>query len=106
NMVSFHERSRPENGGGQGNFANVLFDLPLALPMRDAGVPLSPTHGTVDKVLHSRLLGNVGQVLALLNLTFRSHCPEILDTVNAVDTARGAIERRRVFQVSLQHFDA
>src|SRR5215472_4703701 len=60
NVVRLHERSRPENRGGQGELANVLFDLPFALPVGDAGVAFSTSHRAEDKVLHARVLGGLG----------------------------------------------
>src|SRR5262249_30473338 len=32
--------------------------------------------------------------------------PEVLDTIDAINAARGTLQRRRVFKVSLDHFDA
>ena len=74
--------------------------------MGDARVAFSPSHGTVDKVLDTRFLCGVSKALALLNLPFRADPPEILYAVNAVDTPTSPLKRRRIFQVSLHHFDA
>src|SRR5215472_2565137 len=105
NVVRLHKRSRPENRGSQAELANVLFDLPFAFPMRDAGVALSTSNRAEDKELRTRFLGGVGEVLALLNLTLRSNAPEILDTVNAIGAPTSTVKRKRVFQVSLHNFD-
>ena len=66
-VVILHEGSRPEDGGGQAERANVLLDLPLAIPVVDAGIPFRPADGAVDKMLYPPFLGCIRQVLALLH---------------------------------------
>src|SRR6516225_4635687 len=69
-VVVLHERSGPEYCGWQAELANMLLDLPLALPMIDARVPLRPAHGTVDEVFHTSFPGGLHQVLALATSRF------------------------------------
>ena len=61
--------------------SNVFLDFPLRLPMRDAGVPLRSAHRTVDEMLHACFLGDVGEVLTLMDLAFGANRPKILDAV-------------------------
>src|SRR6516164_2807964 len=105
-VVVLHKSSRPEYCGWQAELANMLLNLPLALPMIDARVPLCPTHGTVDEVFHTGFLGGLRQVLALVDFTFRSDRPEVLDTVNTVNAACGTLERCRIFQVTSHDLNA
>src|SRR5215831_4665751 len=90
---------------GKPSFSNVLLDFPFALPMIDARVALRSTNGTVNEVFHAGFFCCVRQILALLNLTLRSDRPEILNAIDTVDAARGRLQRYRLFQISLHHFD-
>src|SRR5262245_47890032 len=74
-VVVLHESSRPEYCGWQAELAYMLLNLPLALPMIDARVPLCPTHGTVDEVFHTGFLGCLRQVFALFEIG-RASCRE------------------------------
>src|SRR6516164_8060211 len=56
-------------------------------------------------MLDSSFLCGLSKVFALLHLTSRSDCPEILNTENTVSASRDALERGRIFQVSLHQFD-
>ena len=106
NLVVLHESSRPENRCRQTKFPNVLLNFPLALPMIDAGVALSSSDGTVDKMFYPSFLCGLAQVFALLHFTSSSNRPEILHTLDTVNTSCGALEGGRIFQISLHQFDA
>src|SRR5215510_10510165 len=90
-VVGFHEGNRPKDCRRQTEFANILLNLPLTLPMIDAGAPLRSAHGTVDKMLHTGLLCRLRQVLALLYFTLRADRPEVLDTINSISAMRCAL---------------
>src|SRR6516165_10435471 len=55
---------------------------------------------------HVGLLCRGRHVLALLNLTFRTHRPEVLNAVDAIHTLRSACDRPWVLQVSLDNLHA
>src|SRR5258708_25026793 len=81
------------------------FNFPLALPMIDTGVPLSPAHGTVNKMFYSSLLGGLSEVFALLHFASRPNRPEILHTIDAVNTSHGTLEGGWIFQIAFHQFD-
>jgi hypothetical protein len=56
--------------------------------------------------LNSSFPGGVRQVFALFDFTLGADRPEILDAVNSVNVACRTLERCRIFQVALHHFNA
>src|SRR5262245_20632392 len=100
-VIILHEGRGPQDGRRQIQAAYVLLDFPFRLPMVDSRVAFGPSHGTVDKMLEARLLRGVGQVLPLLHFAPGADRPVILDAVNAMHAAHGALQRSRVIEVSL-----
>ena len=52
-------------------------------------------------MLDARLLGDVVEILALHHLALCADRPEILDAIDAVNAAEGAVKRRGILQVAL-----
>jgi hypothetical protein len=57
-------------------------------------------------VLDAGLFGRIGEVFALLHFTLGTDRPKILHAVDAVDAAGCAIERRGIFEVAANKFNA
>ena len=88
-------RNQADHGSRQTQVANVVLNFPLALPVRNAGVPFCSASRAVDEVFHAGSFRRVRHVLPLLHFTFRAHSPEVLNTVNAIRTLGSARDRRR-----------
>src|SRR5215831_4094055 len=48
----------------------------------------------------------VRQILALAHFTFGADCPKVLDAIDSVNAAHRGLERERIFEVCLNHFNA
>jgi hypothetical protein len=105
-VVVLHECSRSKDGRWKRELANVLLDLPLALPVINAGIAFGAADRTVDEMCDAGLFCSVGQVLALQHFAPRTDGPEILNSVDAVDAADGVIERNRILEVAADDLDA
>ena len=57
-------------------------------------------------MLDARLLGGVGEILALRHFTLCADRPEILYAVDAINAAQTAIERRGILHVALHDLNA
>src|SRR5215813_6796278 len=84
----------------------MFLDFPFSLPVSDAGIPIRAPDGAVDEVLDARLLGGVGEILALRHVTLCADRPEILYAVDAINAAQTAIERRGILHVALHDLNA
>jgi hypothetical protein len=73
--------------------------------MIDAGIPLSPSNRAVHKMFDAGFLGGVRYIFALLYFTPRSGCPEILDTVDAINAVHRSLNRSCIIHVSWREFD-
>ena len=64
----------------------MLFDFPLGFPRGNAGVPLGPADGAVDEMGNACFLGDISQVLALLDFALEAGDPVILNAENAINS--------------------
>src|SRR5262245_6147075 len=76
-VVVLHEGRRPQHGRRQAEFADVLLDLPLAVPVINPGIAVGAADGAVDEMGHACLLCSIGKVLALPHFAQRADGPEI-----------------------------
>src|SRR5262249_50430122 len=105
NVIILHESGGSENRFWQAGVSNILLDLPFTLPMIDARVPLGAAHRAVDKGIHTRLLRCRPPLLALQHFAFCAYSPEVLNTINAIQSAGRTFQRGGILQVSLYDFN-
>ena len=84
----------------------MLFDFPLGFPRGNAGVPVGPADGAVDKMGNACFLGDIRQVLALLDFAPEAGDPVVLNAEDAINTVRSPFQGSGIFQISLYNFNA
>src|SRR5262249_41893737 len=85
--------------------ANIILNLPFSFPNVDPRVPVGATHGVVDEVLDAGICGGIGDVFALLNLSYAAR-GVILDAEDAVYSLHCGLDGSHVFQVAFYDLDA
>ena len=69
----------------------VLFDLPIAVEVRDPRLPVSASYRAVDDMPHARRLRRVRERLSLPNLAFVAALVKVLYREDPVGALKGSI---------------
>src|SRR5262249_30856655 len=104
NVVVLHKRSGPQEGGWKPELTNVVLDLPLGLPMADAGVSFRSSHRRIDEMRIPSPAAGVRHILALLHLASGTDGPKILNTIDPVNSLNCLFQGFDIIHVPLDHF--
>ena len=101
-----HEEGGPQNRAGQAGLVEVLFDLPFAFEVRQAGLLVGADHRAIHEVPHPGRACRIRQLLALRDFAIVPGLEEVLDGEDSIDAFQRLPERCRLVQIALNQLDS